>query len=306
MSKKFVDSLKTKLLDGRAESSVNLYLAKLQILNNNKPFRSLSFLTDYDSVLQRIGDKKPNTQVSYLTSILVALEHYPKYKDTKKKYADKYDELVKQRKEREATHEKSETEKESLIPIQELSDVRNGLREKTESCHNQEFLTKSEYNSYLHRLVLELYTDIPPRRNQDYLYMVCCYTRPDTLDESKNYLLINEKKFIFNKYKTARIYGNQEFDIPASLYSVIEDYLTRHPSTSDTEFPFLVNYKGVELDKVSGITRILNKVFNKNIGCSALRHIFVSDKFGSNIKEREEVASAMGHSINTQNVYIKV
>jgi hypothetical protein len=136
--------------------------------------------------------------------------------------------------------------------------------------------------------------------------MYVVYDRPEVLDESKNYLVLNEKKFIFNKYKTARVYGIQEFVIPDSLFSVIEDYLARHPSLNGTEFPFLVNYKGKELDKVGGITKVLNKVFGKNIGCSALRHIFITDKFGDSVKEREDVANAMAHSSNTQNKYVKL
>ena len=303
---KFIDRLRSKLLDGRAETSVNLYMSKLLKLNGGKQFNSLSFLVDTDNILSQIKGVKSNTQLSYLTSILVALEHYPKYKDAKSKYVARYDELVKQRKQVEATHQKSETEEESLIPIQELSDIRNQLRQKTDSCHNQEFLSKSEYNSYLQHLILELYTDIPPRRNQDYLYMYVVYDRPEVLDESKNYLIINERVFIFNKYKTSKVYGVQEFVIPDSLFSVIEDYLARHPSLNDTEFPFLVNYKGKELDKLGGITKILNKVFNKKVGCSALRHVFITDKFGDTVKEREEVANAMAHSSNTQNKYIKL
>lgn len=307
MTKKFMESLKTKLSENRAESSVNLYMAKLQILNDNKPFRTLSFLTDYDSIIRSIQDKKPNTQVSYLTSILVALEHYPKYKDTKTKYSEQYEKLVKERKEKESSHQKSETEKESLIPVQELGEVRKSLRQKTESYDNQESLSKTEYNCYLQHMILELYTAIPPRRNQDYLYMFVVASKPETIDTNKNYLVLNERKFIFNKYKTFRIYGSQELAIPEELMNTIEKYLVRHPLLlTELEIPFLVNYKGKELDKVAGITRVLNKVFNKNIGCSALRHIFITDKFGNSVKDREETANAMAHSTNTQNKYIKL
>lgn len=303
---KFMESLKTKLSENRAQSSVNLYVSKLQILNGNKPFRTLSFLTDYDNITELIADKKPNTQISYLTSILVSLEHYPKYKDTKKKYQALYDDMVKMRNAMDASHQKTEREEENLIPKEDVEKVREEYRSKVKECNDLEDVSKTQFNLYLHRLVLELYTAIPPRRNQDYAYMYVVDTRPEVMEQDKNYLVMSEKKFVFNKYKTARIYGNQELVIPQELMDVIEEYLVRHPNKGEVEYPFLVNSKGKEVDKVTGIVRILNKVFNKNIGCSALRHIFITDKFGDTTKEREEIANAMAHSTSTQNKYVKL
>lgn len=307
MANKFMTNLRTKISKNRAQTSVDLYMAKLLILNNNKPFNSLSYLTDVDSIKQLIQDKKQNTQISYLTSILVSLDFYPKYKDAFEKYKAMYDGLVKNRLQKELTHEKTEREEKNLIPMDELTSTREDLKKKVEALSDVEELTKSEYNTYLQHLILELYTAIPPRRNQDYLYMYVVENRPDVLEQDRNYLILSEQKFLFNKYKTAKVYGNQEIDIPKELMDVIENYLARSPDIVwDDDRPFLVNSKGKELNKLTGITKVLNKVFNKNIGCSALRHIFISDKFGDTVKEREEIANAMSHSTSTQNKYVRL
>ena len=300
MTNKFMDSLRIKISKNRAQTSVDLYMAKLLILNKSKAFNSLSYLTDVDSIKQLIQDKKQNTQISYLTSILVTLDYYPKYKDAYAKYKAMYDALVKSRTQKELTHEKTEKEESSLIPV-------NELKEKVEALSDVEELTKTQYNTYLQHLILELYTAIAPRRNQDYLYMYVVETRPEAMAQDRNYLVLSESKFLFNKYKTARVYGSQEIDVPSELMNVIENYLARTPDVVwDDDRPLLVNSKGKELNKLTGITKILNKVFNKNIGCSALRHIFISDKFGDTVKEREEIANAMSHSTSTQNKYVKI
>jgi hypothetical protein len=53
------------------------------------------------------------------------------------------------------------------------------------------------------------------------------------------------------------------------------------------------------------MTKIFNKIFNKKISSSALRHIFLSDKYGDVVKEMKEDADKMGHSVQQQKEYIK-
>jgi integrase len=60
---------------------------------------------------------------------------------------------------------------------------------------------------------------------------------------------------------------------------------------------------GKALTAVNAITRILNKIFGKKLGSSMLRHIFLSDKY--DIKEMEEDAEAMGHSVAEQRKYLR-
>jgi hypothetical protein len=50
----------------------------------------------------------------------------------------------------------------------------------------------------------------------------------------------------------------------------------------------------------------LNKAFGKKIGASALRHIYLSDKYGDSVEEKKKDAAAMAHSLSEQNEYIKV
>ena len=59
----------------------------------------------------------------------------------------------------------------------------------------------------------------------------------------------------------------------------------------------------------NGLTKYLNKTFEpsgkNNISSSMIRHIFITDKFPPQLKEKEEVASKMGHSVAQQELYAK-
>ena len=84
---------------------------------------------------------------------------------------------------------------------------------------------------------------------------------------------------------------------------MISEYLKFHPLKKNATFKFLVSSDGTPITAVNAITRILNKIFEKRVGSSMLRHIFLSTKY--DIKEMEKDANAMGHSVEEQKKYMK-
>ena len=55
------------------------------------------------------------------------------------------------------------------------------------------------------------------------------------------------------------------------------------------------------------ITRVLNKIFGKNISTSMLRHIYLTDLYKDipKINKMEILADQMGHSVSTAMEYMK-
>ena len=55
------------------------------------------------------------------------------------------------------------------------------------------------------------------------------------------------------------------------------------------------------------ITRILNKVFGKNVSTSMLRHIYLTDVYKDvpALEKMQKLAKSMGHSLETSLEYIK-
>jgi hypothetical protein len=68
---------------------------------------------------------------------------------------------------------------------------------------------------------------------------------------------------------------------------------------------FLVHYDGSPFIAINSITRVLNRIFGKNVGSSMLRHIYLSSKYGDVKNEQAKDSKAMSHSIGMQKDYIK-
>jgi integrase len=121
----------------------------------------------------------------------------------------------------------------------------------------------------------------------------------------------DKKEFVFNSFKTAKNEGQVVIDVPEDLQEVLDIYISKHPLLKkgklikNTKIPFLVYDNSKPLDKINSITRILNKVLGRGVGSSMLRHSYLSNKYGDKLKEQQEDAKAMSHSIGQQKDYIK-
>lgn len=288
MARRFIEDLTEKLNKTRAPVTTGAYIRRLKTLNDNKPFSSMKFLMNTTAMIEKIETTglSLNTKTSYLTAIVAVLSTFPKYSKVYKVYQSKMIENANKIKEAYSKNEKTDKQKESCIELSEVIKIRDELDKDS-----------IEY------LLLSLYTMCAPRRNKDYAEMVIVFDEPAELNKEKNYYVASDQQFIFNIYKTAKQYGSQKIDVPPELVDVLDKWILNHPLNEQEEFPLLV-IKGKRINSVNGITRILNNVFDKNIGSSALRHIFLNDKFGDSLEERKKIANQMAHSVSTQQQYI--
>ena len=292
-------------------NTITVYLRNLKLLNDNKDFKNLNFLKNKEYIDNFLNEKKTNTKKNYYISIVASLSSDKKYKKLYDYYVLKMNELNKEIKDTYKEGKKSVKESENWLSWENIVKVKNELVNEAEKNSNNKALNSSQYYTLLKSLVLSLYVDIPPRRN-DYIYMNICKSKP--FDNTNNWLCVDPKEFIFNKFKTAKNEGELKIEIPEKLYDIIIVYLKHHPLlnkgkiTAKTNEPFLVNHSGEPL-KINGITYILNDCFkslNKKISSSMLRHIYLTDKYGDKAKEQEEDAKLMSHSVDMQQgVYVK-
>ena len=116
---------------------------------------------------------------------------------------------------------------------------------------------------------------------------------------------MSDKEFIFNEYKTKKKYGQQIIKFNNDLYDVIKLYLRFHPLyIKNLDIPFLVYYNGTPFKDINSITRVLASIHH-GLGSSLIRHIYLSYKFKDVNEEKQNTADNMGHSVQTQNEYIK-
>jgi hypothetical protein len=308
----FMLNLQKKLIEDRkvTESTANQYLQTLWCLNGKKPFTNLAWTKKHDDVQTVIDTYAKSTQLNQLAVLATALSLFSDkstYKATYTYWRNKMLEYKKERDNSATPHEKSETQEENWITWDEVQKKKFGLKEETSSFVSTKNITASQFDKLLQYVVLCLYTDIAPRRNQDYLDMYVVKKLGKEAENNRNYYDLATHRFIFNKYKTAKTYGQQIVDVPTELQNVIASYLKFHPlaKTKQKEYKFLVKYDGSNLNSVNSITRMLNKIFGKKVGSSMLRHIFLSSKYGDQLKDMEETARDMGHSVSEQREYIK-
>jgi len=314
-----MEDLKKK---GLTDKSISLYIKNLKNINGKEDFSNFNFLKKVDDVNAFLHKFKPSTRKSYMGCILSVLGMYPTNKvltNLKNKYFILFnDENAKLK---ESVNEKTETQKENWI---DWEDVLNIWKEKHKEIlaitippkkkgSAVKPLTDAEYTKLLNFVVLSLYVLTPPRRNEDYLKMVIS---PEGEDLTKNYLDLEgegvsplkprEGMFIFNAFKTSGKYPKQKIPIPPELMTIIRLYLRYYPKQPiENGSNFLVFSDGSPLEKINVITRILNKMFKKNVGVSMLRHSYLTHKYGEINAEKEKDAMEMGHSLATQNDYVK-
>jgi hypothetical protein len=307
----FMIQLQNKLIEDRkvTESTANQYIQTLYSLNGKKPFNNLAFLKKFEEVQGRIDSYAPSTQLNQymvLTSALSLFADKPTYKSAYNHWKDK---MMESKKEKANTnpHEKSDTQEENWLTWDEVSKKKLGLKEEISMFISSKNITSGQYDKLLQYVVLSLYTDIAPRRNQDYLDMYVIKKLSKDTDNTKNYYDLTTHKFYFNKYKTAKTYGQQMVEVPTELQTALAAYLKHHPlaRNKQKEFKLLVKQDGSNLNSVNAITRILNRIFGKNVGSSMLRHIFITSKYGNTIKDMEDTAAEMGHDTTTQREYAK-
>lgn len=279
-------------------ASKKLYLSNLTRLNNGTEINldDLGFLSNPEQILDTLIEKgyKLTTIRSYFISVCSLLSKLPPHKEL---YENYYKILTSQNKTLAVNNTKSETQKENWMSYDEVMVLQHLLQE--------EAIATNEYDIILDLVILSLYTLTPPRRILDYTEML---TVTDGIPEdelgTKNFWLVDKKKFVFNNYKTAGTYQTQIIDIPDELDFVLKLYLehTKYKTGSllklEDGSPITGNYT---------ITRRLNQIFGKKISVNMLRNIYLTSAFKDDKIKLSETATAMGTSPSTiQNHYIKL
>jgi hypothetical protein len=295
------------------DSSRKLYLANLVRLNGGLPPKNLKFLSDVEAIKEKLQKYKPNTQRSYIISIVSLLKGL-KEKQQKKfsKLYDTYysilDEMNKSLKDNTAKTDKEEKEWIGQDAVKaKLEDQMKVL----EQIKDNKKLTPEEYEKLLHLVVLSLFVLQKPRRNKDYQEAYITKKYKPEYGTEKNFLDLFKNEFLFNNYKTQGTYKTQVCSLNPLLREIIDFYLKFHPLKAkfrekDALVPLLVDYQGEPFTSNNALTRMLYKIFGSKIGSSMLRKLYLTDKYAEVMKQMKEDVADMGTSTSTaQNNYIK-
>lgn len=298
MSQAFSAKLE-KQLEGLSQKTIQMYLTKLRILNNNDPFTSLAFLKKVDTIKAKLESiQNDNTRKSYVASIVAVLNRQTDA--SSKKANEKYKSMfMKERSifaDKQALGEKSETQKANWMSQDEVVAKHAELDEKVNAIENKTKLTEKEHKMVEDWLLLSLYVLQPPRRNADYYMMKFGMGT----DKNFNYVCLDKGVYLFNNFKTSKG-GSEEIEIPPKMKSIFKQYLEL---TGLKSGDFILFQKDTRRTSSNVITKALNRILGKRVGASMLRHIFLSDKYGDVKEEMKEDAEFMSHGSGMQKAYI--
>jgi len=317
----YADELKAKIAEQRnvRESTLNAYIFNLnklhKMMRNGEAMDSLDFLKKKEKVDSELASKKLSTKKTYYASIVVGLMAEEAPEALIKRYRDEMEELAKTFAKEMDEQKKSEQQDKNWTTLAKLRKVmrgyRNELNEKGIFRKEPGTLTNKEFDLLQKWIVASLYIldDNPPLRN-DYIMAVIDQKAYDKMSEEekkeRNYLVVksrNTKHFSLGEYKTAGKYGTKVIPVGKKLNSALNIWLK-----FNTSGHLLLNSKKQPMT-ANGLTKYLNKVFEptgkSNISSSMIRHIFISEKFPPQLKEKQEVADKMGHSVTQQEHYAK-
>jgi hypothetical protein len=246
-----------------SDSSKRLYLHNLKKLNDGKELKDFNFLKKTEDIMKKMPVNR-NTARSYIIATVNACKGRKGFKKPLEFYTKKMDEINAELK--DATN-KTDRYKENEMSWEEILDARDKLPKDS-----------VEY------VLMCLMTMTPPRRNLDYIMKV------GAPQETNNWY--NGHLFYFNNYKTAGKYKTQIVEPPMALKNVIDEYLVERPFKSND---LLIKRSGKPFT-TKDIQLTLNKILGKQIGCTMMRSIFLSSKYGDMMQEMKDDTQKMGTS----------
>jgi hypothetical protein len=267
-------------------STLKQYERTITKLNGNVIPTSPNFLKDTAKIETLLDGYSPNSKKTFYITIISYLKDKKIPKKTLQYYTQKMNESNKFFEDHAG--EKTEKQIANWISWDEVMDIHAKMKAE---------LPKKPDENNVDYLILSLFTLQPPRRAKDYYLMKVVPAYHEDLPKDFNYLDWKAQKFYFNNYKCKGAYGQQIIDVSPDLMQVLKQYFK---SKKDTFF--LLFKQRPQND----ITRILNKIFQKNVSVSMLRNIYLTSRYADQKTQISMDARKMGTSssiINT--VYTK-
>ena len=245
-----------------------------------------------EKILDHLKELTPNKRKTILSALVIITDS--------KKYRDLMLDDIKNYNQEIGKQEKTETQRENWVEIPQIQELWDSLGKQANTLYKKKTgLTGSDFQQIQHFIILSLLGGvlISPRRSKDY-----CDFKIRNVDKSKdNYLEKGVMKF--NSYKTAKCYGTQSVSIPKPLQSILNKWIKVNPTDW---LLFVSNQNPLTAVKLN---QRLNKLFDgKKISVNALRHSYLTTKFGDTIEKNkaiDQTMADMGSSRAMFTTYVK-
>jgi hypothetical protein len=272
------------------DKSKDLYLQRIRLWTEGTEKPITTILKNPQTYIQWLQENKPEpqTQKAYLVGILALFKHT---KNLKERFPEQYNlwyeaftTLNKDIEERYKTNEPTPKQQDAYIPLKDIEKKRDTFKEGTKE-----------------RLLLAMYTYIPPLRND--FHAVYLYQTTPSNPTHPNYLTLDTFTLTLKEHKTVKTVGIYQNTLPKNLQKEIQASLQTQPR--DWLFANKKNepYTAGTFNK--WVNRTLEKLFNKPLTISLIRHVYVNDiDFNHlSVAEKERIAKLMCHRMGQQDRY---
>jgi len=288
--------IKEEILKARpnlSKSSVNTYYSILKNLykkmgGDEKEYKKDLF-KNKDLVDETLKDMKPSQRKTTLSALVIYVDD----EKAKEHYREKMMDDIKTAKEETISQKRDESK--DWIDWSDVIAIHNALRRDTYYILKENKLNSKERALLQDYVLLSLYVLIPPRRSMDYMELKF---KPEN---GENYVDFKKNKLVFNKYKTSKFYKTQEVEMPRELKNI----LTKWEKYNESPY-VLTDTNGNKLNQVK-LNQRLNRIFDMKISVNALRHSYLTNKYGAipALKDMLDTADEMGHDLSTALTYVK-
>ena len=237
---------------------------------------------DTDKILAFLKDVPANKRKSILAA-LVVVTNDKKYRDVMLGDIQTYTHDIEKQ-------EKSPEQEKSWVNSSDIKSVWEELKGNADLLYKKKDLKNGDLQQIQNFIIISLLGGIfiPLRRSLDFVCFKCKDVKPD----EDNYL--DKNSLVFNKYKTAKCYGQQKVAIPVQLKNILNKWI----KASGNEY-LLFDTNGAPLTSVKLNQRMVKIFDGKKASVNMMRHSYLSEKFQDSIKfnkEMDDVSKQMGTS----------
>ena len=249
----------------------------------------IKFFDNDEKIIDSLKDKTPQTRKTVLAALFI-LTNNKAYNELMLSDCKHTNDLYK-------TQKKTKKEEDGWVSVEQIKEIYDDFFEKVNAMFSKKLLADYQIiNNFILLGCLGGVSGLPPRRSKDYTEMKI--KNFDT--KTDNYY--KSGKFYFNIYKTAKDYGEQIIDVKTKapeFFKILNKWVKYNPTD------YLLFSSNQQKLTSPQITRMLNKIFGKNMSVDLIRHIYLTEKYGKIQEEIESDSRDMSHSTSMQALYIK-
>jgi len=249
---------------------------------------------------------------NYLNAVIVALLNQPQFEASLKVYQQRRDELNSKYTQIQQTKQPTERQSQNWVSVAQIQELIDELSAEVKIITaGPQNLTHRDLQTVQDRFMITFWLHYPVRNDLQHTRIIsrrAFNALPQEQKDGHNFVILgNPLEFSVGSYKTRKRYGVKKIKVDnKDVVKALRDWMKVSPNPEYV----LVNVKNGEamssLQITQNLTRVFKARFNKSVGTTLLRHIVLTEKFGKQLQEMEQMADVMGHDVSTaQSVYIK-